>query len=229
MRSSTALIGSGYSPSVPTLQQWNNNDSTPAPASFHQYVWATTFCFLTAGLWYLWSISLINTVHVDGIPQLGTTPSYGNVYPFGYLTSRYGWDYWCIQILGWNAALPMTLAFALANNKVDTWRSVHAFFAKWLIFANFVIFLILSWRWLVYCNTPYSAMQSACNDFRWCGAGWPSPWCPNGGPFTPPVSFSDLSRNFEMQMHWIFSLVFLVLACWHLSQNQTLVMEGVLE
>jgi hypothetical protein len=227
----TTLVGHGYSPTLAMPpQQWNNNDTSQAPAPFRQYAWATAFCFLTAALWFIWCISLINSVFTDGFPQLGTSPSYGNVFPYGYLTDRYGWDWWCVAILSWNIMLPMLLMYALANNKDETWRHLHEFLAKMGILFNVLIFLTLTWRWAFYCNTSYSGMQSACNDYRWCCAGWPSPWCPNNSPCTPTsYSFSDLTRNYEMTQHWIFSLVFFITACWHYNQNGMLVTQGVLQ
>lgn len=85
-------IGNGFSPTAPSLKsEWANNDDRPAPAPFRVYMGATVFCFFSAGLWLIWAISMINTVFIDGFPQLGTMPSYGNVFPYGYLTILYGY------------------------------------------------------------------------------------------------------------------------------------------
>lgn len=225
-----AKIDNGYSPDNPLPRsEWNNADPRPAPAPFRAYAGATAFCFLAAGIWMIWAVSMINTVFTDGFPQLGTTPSYGNVWPYGYLTDRYGWDYWCVTLLAWNIMLPMLMAFCLANNEIETWRYLHEFLSKISMLSNIVIFFILTWRWAFYCNTSYSGMQSACNDYRWCCAGFPSPWCPNASPCTPNYTFGDLTRNYEMTMHWIFSLVFFVLSCWSYNSNGMLVAIGVLQ
>src|SRR5208283_4285049 len=115
-----------------------------------QYAWATSFCFLNVGIWYIWVISLINTQFLDGIPQLGTMPSYGNIPPYGYVTERYGLNWALVFMLALNVLLPMTLSYALANNKIDSWRRLHQFFATWLIAANLVVFIVLTVLWPFY-------------------------------------------------------------------------------
>lgn len=234
--SASALpIGHGYSPVAPSVFEntWDNNkdgnDDGIPPALFSRYAGATVFTFASAAIWMIWAVALINTVFTDGFPQLGTMPSYGNVAPYGYLTSRYGWDWWCICILSWNVALPMLMCYALANNQVDTWRQLHEFVSKIAMLANIVIFLILTWRWAFYCNVSYSAYDSACNDYRYCCAYFPSPFCPNNAPCTPNYGPGDLVRNNEMFQHWVFSLVFFITSCWSYNQNGFLYAQGVLQ
>ena len=222
-------IASGYSPSWVDPIQWSNADSSPAPGQLRQYAWATSFCFLNVGIWYIWVISLINTQFLDGIPQLGTMPSYGNIPPYGYVTERYGLNWALVFMLALNVLLPMTLSYALANNKIDSCRRLHQFFATWLIAANLVVFILLTVLWPFYCNTSASGLETACNSYQYCGVYYPSPYCPNNSPFIPAVSSGDLHRNYEMYMHWIFSLVFFVLSCWNLNQSNMLVVEGLLE
>lgn len=145
------------------------------------------------------------------------------------LTIKGRWDWWLILLLGWNIMLPMLMTFCMANNEIEMWRQLHEFLAKISMLSNIFIFFALTWRWAFFCNNSYSAMQSAANDYRYCCAGFPSPWCPNNGPCTPNYSYSDLSRNYEMTQHWIFSLVFFILSCWSYNQAGELVNLGVLQ
>jgi hypothetical protein len=222
-----SFIASGYSPAGnngggSSINRRENNDRRQPPAQLYQYVGATCFVFFSGAIYFYWlAFPLINTVFTDRIPQLGTPGA-------GYLTSRYGWDWWCIAILSWQALLPMTLVFALTNNKIETWSNLHRFLTQMAILFTLLIFLTLTFRWAFYCNTSYSGLQSACNDYRWCCVFYPSPWCPNTTPCTPNYVGGDLSRNAEMTQHWAFTMVFFVLACWHYSTNRNLRNNGVL-
>lgn len=223
------LIENGYSPASPVVRDvWANADQRPAPAAFRVYAGATAFCFFAAIIWFVWAVSMINTVFTDSFPQLGTMPAYGNVFPYGYLSDRYGWDWAMVLLLNLNVLLPMLMAYALANNEIETWRHLHEFLSKMFMLINVVVFIVLTWRWAFYCNTSYSAQQSACNAYTYCCAAFPSPWCPNNSPCNPNYNYGDLSRNFEMYMHWVFSMVFFVFSCWSFNQNGQLVALGVL-
>lgn len=228
MRHAARPIGSGYSPDAGApLLQYGNNDTRPAPAPLRQYIGASVLVFVTGGIYFYWLVfALVPTIFTDGVPQLGTPTTIAG--GTGYLTTRYGWDWWCIWVLGAHAVLPMMLAYALANNKVDNWRRLHEFFCKLLMFATLVVFLILTWRWAFYTNTPYSG-HSPGNDYRWPCVYFPSPWAPNNAPCIPNYTASDLVRNNEMLQHWVFSLVFIVTAAWHYNENGFLVELGVLE
>jgi len=147
---------------------------------------------------------------------------------FFKIQKRYGWDWWNVWLLSLNAILPMILAFAAVNNSVEEWARMHSFLSVLAIVMNLWVVLVLSWRWLFYCNNSFSGMQSACNDYRWCCVFYPSVWCPNTMACNPVVPYSDLQRNNEMEQHWAFSFVFFLLAWWHININQDMREFGML-
>lgn len=221
-------IGYGVSPpgkrALISDEQDDVDEVGSARVPLRRYIQVFVFIFAYTGFWFYWgAFVLINTQYTDGNPQLGTPGT-------SYLSARYNlWDWWPVWALGLNVLLPLSLAMAVADNTVEEWARLHRWFCSASFGVNIVVFLWLTVAWGVVCNNAYSGAHSACNDGRWCGVHYPSPWCPNNSPFTPPVSSGDLTRNQEMTTHWAFALVFLLLGTWHRSFNDDLREFGVLK
>jgi len=188
-----------------------------------RYVTATMFVYAMALVTLYWlAFPVVNSIFFDGYPQ------FGSLLPGVVVTTRYGWDWWMVWFLTWNVLPPMTLAWALTHNRIEEYTRIHAATCGIAMAADGIAFVVLSYRWVLYCNTAYSNWDTACNDYRWCGVFWPNSWCPNNGPFTPAVTLGNLHRNAEMTQHWVFSLVFIGLQWWQWSMNDDLKHWGVL-
>lgn len=194
------------------------------PAVSLDYYWNTTlFIVVHTGVYLYWLMVLINTIYTNEYANFSTPPL-----PGVFSDSRYGWEWWPVWLLGLNVFLPFALQFAMLNNHVLQYSRMHRWFSTTAMITNLVAFALLTVLWLVRCNNTYSGSASMCNDYRWCGVYFPSQYCPNAVPFVPAVSATDLSRNSEASQHWIFSLVFWLLAWWHTSLNGDLREYGVL-
>lgn len=211
-------IGSGYSPDNPLVDippYKNNNVREVEVIPLRRFVSAYIGIFAHAALFFYWSaFPLVNTIFVTGIPQLGTSAE--------YVSARYATDWWMVWLLTLNALLPITLAWAITNNRIEEWTRIHEFFSKFAVWINLIVFVVLTVRWPIFCNTPFSVASTACNDYRWCCVFFPSVWCPNTTPCNPAVTLGSLERNQEMIAHWGFSLAFLVLAVWNRGWNTEL-------
>lgn len=186
-----------------------------------RYIGVFAFVFLNSGLFYFWyAFPLANTIWYDGLPQIGTSDK--------YVSARYDWDWWHVFLLSLNQLLPITLAWAVANSDVDEWGRVHRWLAIAATRVNIWVFLVLTVRWAFFCNTPFSAGSTACNDYRWCCVFFPNDWCPNNSVCNPNITLGDLQRNKEMIQHWAFSLVYFLLALWNVQINNDMREYGVL-
>lgn len=231
-------IGSGYSPNPPHIipPYENNNDPQPPgavvvppplPAAsvdeedkkilvikripLRRFVTAYLFIFFHSGFLYYWRAwPLANTIFVNGIVQLGTSAE--------WVSARYGWDWWCVWLLGLNTLLPLTLAWAVTNNRIEEWTRLHGWIARMSIYVNLAVFIILTVRWPLFHNTPFSGGSPGNHD-GWCCYFFPSPWCPNNSVCSPDVSLGDLVRSDPMTQHWAFSLVFFLLGVWNRDVN----------
>jgi hypothetical protein len=194
----------------------------PVPTA--RYDMAALFGLITASCYVyyvMWPV--VNTVWVDGYPQMGgAAPE-----PGAYQVTMYQWDWsMCIIMLAFGGII-IFYFMALVNNSIPELSWWHDSYASLIMFSTFVVFVILSWRWLFYCNTGYSQFDTSCNDYRWCGVFYPNVFCPNTGPFNPPVAFTQLSRNDEMTQHWAFTFAFFILAWWHVKWNVKLRSQGI--
>jgi hypothetical protein len=186
-----------------------------------QYVGASVFLFIASGFVFFWvAAPLVNTIHFEGFPKFGSPPSPGT-----FVSARYDTDWWCVWLLGLNAMIPISLAFAKTNNGIEWYNYIHLFFAGTGLVSNLVVFIILTIRWGLFCNVGIS---TACIDYRWCCVNFGDAWCPNVLPCSPSVSASELHRNQEMLLHWCFSLVFWVWSAWYLWINDVLKGMGIL-
>jgi len=187
-----------------------------------RYVTAFLFVIMQVIIFYYWrSFPLANTIFTDGIPQLGSSAE--------YLSARYGWDWWHLWLLSLNQLLPMVLAWSLVHPGLEEYTRMHRWFSTTAIRINLWVFAVLTVRWWLFCNTPFSDGASACNAYDYCCVFFPSPWCPNSMPCIPNKSFGDLGRNNEMTQHWAFSLVFFLMSLWSVSINADLRDFGVLK
>jgi hypothetical protein len=188
-----------------------------------RYIGGTLFLFASALLYWYWlAFPFLNTIFTHGYPRLGSPMA------LEFLSARYGWDWVHIYLLALNVLLPLSLAFAMTNNRVEEYTRLHAWFATLFMVINIWVVLVLSWRWLFYCNNAYTAMHSACNDYRYCCVFFPSSWCPNTAMCTPSVTSAVLQRNNEMLQNWAFGFAFFLLAVWNRSINSDLKEFGVL-
>lgn len=177
-----------------------------------RYVNIYAFVFFNLCFFFYWyAFPLANTIFYDGIPQIGTSNT--------YVSARYGWDWWHLWLLCLNFFIPISLVWAVANADVEEWTRIHRWFSVTAIRINLWVFVVLSVRWIFFCNSPFSAGLTACNDYRWCCVFYPNTWCSNGVPCTPGVTYGDLSRNLEMTQHWAFSLVFFLFSLWNVQIN----------
>lgn len=187
-----------------------------------RYVNAFALIFFNAAFFYYWyAFPLANTQFLDGIPQIGSS----NL----YVSARYGWMWWFYWALTLNQLLPLSLAWALANADVEEWTRVHSWLARTAIVLNIVVAIGLGVFWVFFCNTPFSAGSTACNNYRWCCFFAPSDWCPNSAPCIPSVTYGDLVMNSEAKQNWAFSLVFLLFSQWNVWINQSMREFGVLK
>jgi hypothetical protein len=207
-------------PVSPTIV--NTQPDWPA-VPLRRYVTTSLFILVNAAIFFYWTIVLINTIFTNDYANFTIPPL-----PGAFVDSRYGWEWWCVFILGFNVFLPFTLQFALLNNDIEEYARLHMWFSTSAMVGNAIIFFILTLLWLASCNNHFSAGASMCNDYRWCGVYFPSAICPNSIPFTPAIVTPNLARNAEASQHWIFCLVFGVLAWWHTSLNGDLLDYGVL-
>jgi len=180
----------------------------------NRYVGATLFIFFTTGfLWYWTAFPLINTIYIHGYPR--------NFEHFQ--SSRYLWDWWFVWVQGLNWFLPLLMAMSMTNRSLDPIAKVHRFFATMGMVSNAIVFIALTILWVGFCNTGYSAIYSACNDYHWCEYYANTVWCPNGA-----ATFTDsLYRNSEATQTWAFSLVFGVFSIWYYTINDDLKGYGI--
>ena len=197
-------------------------DAKGDDATSRRRINAFLFCFLHAGIFFGWyALPLANTIFFHGYAQLGSADT--------FVSARYGWDWVHIFLLTLNQLLPASLAWALANADVEEWTRFHRWLSQSAVRVNLWVFLVLTVRWLLFCNTPFSDGSTACNDYRWCCVFWPSDWCPNYSACGTAFDFLDLSRNMEHVVNWAFSLVFALLAVWNVQINLDLRAFGVLQ
>lgn len=221
-------LGNGISAAAPATAAASSAIVGPP---LRHWAGATAFCLFSAVVYFLWMVvPFLNTQYTDGIPQLGIPLPANQTQK--YLSARYGWDWVHVLLLAFNALLPMTLAWAMTNNRIEAYSRLHRWLSMLFLIINLWVLAVLSWRWFWTCNNSYSGMQSACNDYRWCCVYFPSEWCPNvnvcGYDVPADMTSGQLARNAEMTYHWIAGFVFFIMAAWHTSINRDMREFGVL-
>lgn len=212
------LLGTGIAPSF--------GGHKNQPSKWRHYVGGTAFLMASALFCFGWAgIPLNNIYYVDGFPQAVPTTD-------GWRSSRYGWSWWTIWMLGLNFLMPYFLSAALVNNKVPEYARIHYWLGGIMILLNVIIFLMLSVQWLFFCNGGSTYYASACNNIRWCCvhfAASPSAaqWCPNTMSCDPNFTTADLSRTLEFFVCWLFSILFVLWSWAHRRVNRDLRNYGV--
>lgn len=217
------------------IGQTNNGNSngkkTGRSPTYRHFVGGTLFAFFTLAIFFYWAaFPLLNTLFIHGYPRFAIPPS-----PNEFKSARYGYDWWLIWILTLNGILPLLLMMSMMENRIQEYARVYFFIAAFIAIADIVVFVWLLGRACFTCNIYNTPQNTACNDYRWCGVpgfgfGMGSTaegreWCPNVGPFNPPVASAHL--NAEYTQHIIFAGVFSILALLHLAQSRTLTRYGI--
>ncbi len=210
------IIGTGVAPSFsPTVHP-------KGAAKPRHYVVGSMFAMAFALCCFYWIAFPVNNMKITHGPQ--------QVNHIDWRSSRYTWGWANVYILVvLNLLLGYLWAAALLNNTVPEFAKLHKWVAKIFLVLNFVVFLMLSFQWLFYCNTGGSA-ASPCNDARWCCVHFgsnaeASHWCPNTNPCVPDVT--AIHRNDEFFQTWLFSIFFVLWSWAHASINKDFWREGV--
>ena len=190
------------------------------------YIGGIVFIVISLLVFLYWAgVPLLNTQFFHGYSRLGSPT-------VEFRSARYGWDWWTIWLLTLNGLAPLLLARALTENKIQEYSRAHGFIVALLLLVNLWCFAVLSIRWCAFCNRSGTPGSTACNDYRYgCvyfGASTENThWCPNGIGCTPAVTSGDLYRNAEYFQHWLFSIIFFLMAFLHLGVKDSLAKFGL--
>lgn len=151
-------------------------------------------CFLFAWWWTAFPLLLIQFTH--DFVRIGTPPS-----PNELMSARYSLlDYFPILVVTLGNYLPIVMLplAVLMRRQVPEIGDAIRWFIGLVGITTIVCLILLLITWGFFCNGAGSGRYSACNDYRWCGRYFPSPWCPNTNIFFPvDVSMEAMSRNDE--------------------------------
>lgn len=187
------------------------------------YVWAGAFgfSFLCLGIYFYWSaFPLNNTIFLRGYFANNLPPS-----PSTYVEYS-PWEYYILMAVSFNVFLYLCLVFSLLNNDIVEYANVHETFAGIFMLVNIGALAILTVRWIFFCNASWSADNTACNDYRYCGYYLTPYWCSNLITFVS--SSGVLGRNEEMTAHWALTFIFTLLAYWNRKINADYRRSGLL-
>lgn len=207
MKRSAATIGKGISPLVN-----EGVTSDVDPNQRNMLIFLSVFVTLTMIVYWSWAAFPLNNANFqDG---------YINT-PIGrfYKSSRYGFEWWIVWLMGLNFLVPYTLCGALVNNLHvingrNPWAVIHRLFAGLAMLLNLVVVICFAIMWVTMCNLSWSPWASLCNDPRWCCEFNNPEWCVNGGFMCLPNPGWDglLHRSEPFFQCFIYAIVFLVLA-----------------
>ena len=222
LRSYYVPVGSGYAPEMNGSALQPNGYASRV--KYSTFVYAAFFMFANlACCWYYIAFPLVNMRPVFGYPAAPAQ--------YTFETTRYiSVEYWMVYFLVWNILLVDLLCHALMNNTLVEFGGIHHFLSRVGMVWNGIIFLILTFLWLFFCNGDFTG-GALCNDPRWCGVYYTSSsalsWCPNTVNFVPDVTYSQIYRSDEFFQAWLFSIFFMIWALANKSINRYLHRKGM--